>query len=152
MNPPSSAKEVSFAELFPLIEEKIRGGASISFTAYGNSMLPLIHGGEDTVTLSPVENGIQKHDIVFYRRKSGSFVLHRVIRGSAEQGFTLCGDNQYYLEKGVKKEQIVAKLSALEHKGKKKDLASLSYRIYILFLPLRRFWIHCRAFLKARLG
>jgi len=107
----------SFEQLFPLIQEHIQNGESFTFTAFGNSMYPFLRNGLDRVCLSPVTLPIRKFDVVFYRRKNGAFVLHRVIRVRGEQ-LTLCGDNQLYPEKGISVQQVIAILTEYEKNGK----------------------------------
>ena len=144
-------KTVSFEELYPLILEKIEGGYEFSFHAFGRSMLPFIHNGTDLVTLGPVVGPIEKNDVVFYRRDNGKFILHRVIR-VRKNSFDLCGDNQYCVEKGIRKDQILAKLVRLERDGKEIDTKSAKATLFCALLPARRFMIHLISFLRNRLG
>ena len=146
MNPKN--KNGSFADLYPLIEETIKNGNSFSFRSFGNSMRPLIPNGTHTVTLSPVSSQLKKGDVVFYRRKSGAFVLHRIIKAEKDGTFTLCGDGQGFLEKGIQKDQIIAKLSALEKDGKEISLVSPMAKLYYASLPIRRLCI--RFYARAR--
>lgn len=141
-------KSAQFSELLPLIEEALKRGDSISFCSHGNSMKPFIQNGTQTVTLSPISSELKKNDVIFYRRKSGNFVLHRIIRIEKDGSFTLCGDNQGFLEKGIQKDQILAKMTALEKNGKQIALESLPAKFHIVLLPLRRFCI--RFYARAR--
>lgn len=139
----------SFTALLPLFQEEINAGRSFTFTPNGTSMLPFIRGGKDRVRLSPIDR-VKKGDVVFYRRRPEEFVLHRVIRVRGED-LTLCGDNQFYLERGVKKEQIIARLTAIEKNGKEVRLDSLSYRTYKVLLPLRRAYLHAARALPVKI-
>lgn len=143
-------KKVSFEDLYPLILDTVDAGNEFSFIAFGQSMLPTIRNGLDLVTLGPVKDNLCKNDIIFYRRNSGQFVLHRIVR-VGEDSFDLCGDNQYCIEKGIHREQIIAKLVRLERNGETLSPAALSSRLFCALLPLRRFWIHGKSFLKSRL-
>ena len=143
--------DVAFAELYDVIAEKISSGDSIVFTANGTSMLPLIRGGVDRVTLSPLPDRIRKNDIVFYRRRNGVFVLHRVVRVSRDGSFVFCGDHQFALEKGIQPDQLLAILTALEHDGSDFSFTTFSYRAYCFFLPLRRTVLRTRNFLYRKL-
>lgn len=131
-------QKIAFKALFPIIEEKINLGDSFSFLAFGNSMLPFIKNGKDIVTLSPIKRPILKNDVVFYRRKSGQFVLHRVVRRLDSGEFWLCGDNEFQIEKGIEKEQIIALLTDI--KRGKNGLLNIPFisKIYLVFLPLKR--------------
>ncbi len=146
----NKSMNVHFSELLPLISDTIQSGKSFTFTAFGNSMHPFLRGGSDRVTLSPPEAKIRVGDIVFYQRESGEFVLHRIVN-IKEDKFTLCGDNQYILEKNIKKEQFIAQFSARERNGKILKNTSLLHQIWIWHLPVRRFLLHVVSFIKRRI-
>ncbi len=141
-------KSVHFSELFPLIEETIKKGDSFSFLAFGNSMKPYIKNGTHIVTLSPITTPCKKNDVIFYRRDDGPFVLHRIVAIEKNGTFTLCGDNQFSLEKGVRKDQIIARLSALEKNGKKIPIDSFDTDLWCFFLPIRRGMIRIYSYLR----
>lgn len=144
------SKKVRFEDLFPIIEETVSKGNQFSFCAFGISMLPYIRNGKDLVTLGPVEKDLKANDIVFYRRPNGQFVLHRIIRTRPDGSFDLCGDNQYSIEKGVLRSQVIAKFISLERNGKIIRPKDFSSRIWCFFLPLRRFMIHVKSSLSYR--
>ena len=131
--------KVSFTELYPLIKNAIENGNSFSFVAFGNSMSPFICGGKDKVTLSPIKTPLRKGDIIFYKRSSGIFVLHRITKICGDC-FELCGDNQFRIEKGIHFNQIIGVLTDIERNNKKINLGSMSAKLWIAYLPLRRFF------------
>lgn len=133
--------EINFADLYPIIKEKIENGEEVEFTPHGKSMLPVIIGAKDKVIIKRIDSPLKKYDIVFYRRKNGAFVMHRIIK--IENGaYNMCGDNQYSIEKGIKKEQIIAILSGIRHRGKEYSAENYPSKPYCFFLPLRRFIRH----------
>ena len=75
-------------------------------TPIGTSMLPLLRERIDTVKLV-APNNLKKHDVVLYMRNDKTLVLHRIIRVKDDL-FTMCGDNQFMLEKNIKRRQIIA--------------------------------------------
>lgn len=101
-------EELTIDEMYPLIAETVQNGGVFRFYPHGTSMLPMLVQGEDSIELGKAET-IDVGDVLFYRRKSGQFVLHRLIekRGST---LTMCGDNQMALEYGILPEQVLAKL------------------------------------------
>lgn len=137
-------KKVRFEDLFPIIQEKISSGDSFTFCAFGVSMLPFIRNGKDLVTLGPIHDALSKNDIIFYRRENGQFVLHRIVKVCADGSYNLCGDNQFRIEKGIRKSQIIAKLDRLERNGKEISSDSLFSKIWCFFLPIRRFILHVK--------
>lgn len=101
-------------ELYPLIEEGIKNGGKFRFYPKGKSMLPFIREGEDSVELTAVGE-IKKYDVILYRRDNGVYVLHRVV-GVNRDGYDLCGDNQFCVEKSIRRDQVLAAVSGI-YKG-----------------------------------
>ena len=108
----------------PLLDE----GKKIRFSVVGNSMFPLLCSQRDKVTAEKALN-VKRCDVILYRRNDGSFVLHRVI-GKGKLGYKLCGDNQLAVEYPVKPEDVVAKVTSFERKGKEYSVKVILYRLY----------------------
>lgn len=123
-------------ELMPLIRERLAAGQSVRFSPKGVSMLPMLRQGRDTVTLSPITGGLKKYDLVLYQRKSGKYVLHRIV--GVGNNYTCSGDNQVVLEKGLQPEQMIALVTAFSRDEREHSVDELGYRIYC------RFWHHTR--------
>lgn len=104
-------KEFAMNELFPLIEEGIKNGGKYRFYPKGTSMLPLIRQGIDSVVLTDVGE-IKKYDMILYIRDDGAFVLHRVV-GIRNGLYDLCGDNQCFIERGVRPDQVRATVDGI---------------------------------------
>lgn len=110
----------------PLIEESIKNGGNFTFYPKGTSMLPTIIPGEDMVRLCELSQ-IKKYDIVLYKRKNGQYVMHRIMKikylpKTKETVFTMCGDNQVVLERGITSDMLIAKA----HSVIKSDGTSIS--------------------------
>ena len=108
----------------------------------GTSMLPLIVQGRDSVVLKRnKEKAAKKYDIAFYRRSNGQFVLHRVMKIEKDGSYTMCGDNQTVLEKGIREEQIIGYVSSLYKGDAMRNMRSFTYRCYVFFyciMPIRK--------------
>lgn len=96
------------ASLLPLIQEVLSQGGEFELHPYGKSMLPAIREGRDTVFLSAPTEPPKRDDLLLYKRQNGTFVLHRVVRVEADGSLSMRGDNQYFLERGIQKDQVVA--------------------------------------------
>lgn len=138
-----SLREHSFQELLPLIRDQLSRGECVRISPKGTSMLPMLRQGMDTVVLAPVPEHLKKYDIPFYRRDNGQFVLHRIVE--AGDTCTCIGDNQFQLETGVRRDQIIAIVSAFTRSGREISVTDPSYQCYCRLWhysrPLRRVWI-----------
>ena len=138
-------------EMLPLIEECLANGQSVKFSPRGISMLPLLRQGKDSVSLSKPPQKLKKFDIPLYRRKDGSFVLHRVVK--VGETYTCIGDNQFIFEKGIEHDQIIALCTSVTRDGKTMSIYSMKWRLYAIFWHYSRFprrvWrAVCRRFKK----
>ncbi|MBE7032143.1 MAG: hypothetical protein E7401_04175 [Ruminococcaceae bacterium] len=144
-----SKKGVRLEELFPIIEEKLKLGGSVTFRPHGVSMRPLIRQGKDSVTVGTLDKNPKTGDVIFYRRPDGQFVLHRIV-GEDKNGYILCGDNQRILEHGVKQEWIIGILTAVSRKDRILECSGKSYKLYLkAVLPVWRIWVRLRGILGA---
>ena len=134
--------EFQLCDAIEVIEEILDGGGEFRMYPKGVSMLPFIVQGKDSVVLrKDFEYGAKKHDIAFYRRTNGQFVLHRVMKVCEDGTFIMCGDNQTALESGIKKEQIIGYVCRLYKGDKEYPFSSFKYKIYKFFwcfMPYRR--------------
>lgn len=145
-------ESVRFQDLYEIISDTLSIEGTVTFTANGSSMLPMIRGGLDRVTIEPLPAIIRKNDVIFYRRQNGAFVLHRVVSVKRD-AYVFCGDHQFSLEKGVTRDRMIGILTGIDRYGKRIDLTSPSVRIYCFFLPCRRFMLrlrHCIAVVLKR--
>lgn len=112
---------VEMQVLVDLMGEAFALGKTFSFTPYGDSMLPTLQNGKDTITLAP-DVHYAAGDIILFRRPSGKYVLHRIV-GKLRGGFMLCGDNENVIEYPIFPKDIVAKVvSAEDANGQKINL------------------------------
>lgn len=133
-------QSTSFAELLPLMEEKLNKNLKVTFTVNGTSMQPMIINGKDSVVLGKFTGQLKKYDLPFYRRDNGEFVLHRVVRVQKDGNYTCRGDNQTVNELGVRNDQIIGVVEEFTHKGKRVSVNSFWYKLYC------RLWMSVRFF------
>lgn len=122
------------------MEEILSQGGSVELTVTGNSMRPMLFDRRSRVRLAAARE-LRRGDIPLYRRDNGSYVLHRIV---AEQGgcYTCCGDGQWRLEPGVRRDQIAAVVTHFDRKGRWSACGGLWYglywRVWVAARPLRR--------------
>ncbi len=135
-----NVKKVALKELYPIIKEQLESGRTVALPITGTSMLPLLVAGRDNVILSSVEKP-NINDIIFYRRDNGAFVLHRII-GMDENGYILCGDNQWVKEYGIKDHNIIGVVTEIHRDGKNFSINDAKYVRYytrwLKLLPIRK--------------
>lgn len=97
---------------------EIEKNGVIAFVPRGNSMWPILKNkGQSVIIHKKTEKDkITRFSVIFYERSNGALVLHRVL-GFCEQGYIVCGDSQFDLEK-VKDEQIFGVMEGF-YSGKK---------------------------------
>ena len=133
--------DISLKEMWPLIEETLRLGGRFRFYPRGVSMRPLLRAGSDSVLLEqPL--CIKRGDILLYKRKSGAFVLHRVMHLSADGTLDMCGDGQTSLERGIPRESVLARVAGIYRDDRYFDVAhpklSLYASVHMRTRPVRR--------------
>lgn len=124
-------------------EEELRKNGVIMYTNVGTSMLPLIRQHRDLLIIRKPEGRLKRLDIPLYKRPSGKYVLHRILRVRKDD-YVICGDNRYTLEKGITDADIIGVLTGMVRNGKEISVNSLPCRLYAhLWCDL--FWL--RAFI-----
>ena len=133
--------KISFAEILPVMREKLDENGEVTFTVSGTSMQPMVIDRKDTVTLKKATFPLKKYDVPFYRRDNGQFVLHRVVKIQKNGNYVCRGDNQTANEPNVRDDQIIAVLTSFERDGKFVDVnKSFKYKIYC------RLWMFMRPY------
>lgn len=134
-------KKIRLEEIYPAMQDVLNSGGTCSFTITGSSMVPFLSGGRDQVTLFPVPDQLKKNDLPLYRRQSGQFVLHRIVKVCKDGTYTCCGDHQWFLEKGIEKSQMLCVARSYVRKGRKFSDRNVFYRVYrtiwTWIIPLR---------------
>lgn len=103
--------EIMLAEVGNLLGE----GRDVSLTPRGNSMLPFIVGGKDSVTLRKLDT-IEVGDIVLAHLADTRYVLHRVVATDGD-AVTLMGDGNIVGTESCTKGDILG--TAITINGKK---------------------------------
>lgn len=128
--------QVKLHDLMPLFREQLDAGKTVKFSPRGISMLPMLRQGIDSVILSPLPEKLKKYDLPLYQRDDGKYILHRIIE--AGQTYTCMGDNQFVSEPGVRRDQMIALVTAFTRGQKEHSVKELPYQLYC------RVWYHSR--------
>lgn len=144
-----TASEVLMEPLLSFLEE----AESVPLVISGSSMTPFLAHGRDTVYLSKVTRPLKRGDMILYRRDSGAYILHRILK--SENGvYTLVGDAQNWLEPGIREDQVKALVTAVRRKGKLLKPGSFWWvffeKIWIRMVPLRPRIVSFYRFLRGK--
>lgn len=134
-------RRISMENLAPLLEEQLHHG-SATLPVTGSSMLPMLRNGRDIVELVPLDGTPHRGDVLFYRRPSGQYVLHRLIRMEDARTCLICGDNQWEREL-LSLDRVIARVKRFTHNGKWIDckgnqVYQLYMKIWTALFPVRR--------------
>lgn len=111
-------------------EDVIQKNGRLIYTNVGDSMLPFIREKRDLLIIEKKpEDRLKKYDVPLYKRSSGQYVLHRILKVRTDD-YVVCGDNRVHKEYGVTDEQIIGVLAAVKRKGKIIDKSNRLYRLY----------------------
>ncbi len=137
------------------LEETLAKDGVVIHHIAGVSMLPLLRQKIDTVVIEKKGDVLKENDVVFYKRDSGKFVLHRLLK-IKENGYVIRGDNCYINEYDIKDRHILGVLKEIYRGDKRIDCkTSKGYKAYVYFWRYtyyvrkvwRFFWVPTRRLL-----
>lgn len=111
-------------------EEEIKKHGRLLYTNVGDSMMPMLRQRHDLVIIGKPDGRLKKYDVPLYRRDSGQYVLHRILK-VRENDYVLCGDNRSCREYGITDRHIIGVLTGFVRDGVTYDIADRRYRFYV---------------------
>lgn len=146
-------KLVNTQEYVSMLRELTEQGKEVNMLISGNSMSPFLMHGRDSIRLKKPDRKLRKGDMVFFQRKSGKFVMHRIIQVRKE-GFYLLGDSQQSseIEGPIEESQIFALITSVCRKGQWIGPGNFWWEFFehywIRLIPFRRFFINTYRFMS----
>lgn len=130
------ANDLLLGEASSLLAE----GKKVRLRAKGDSMRPVIRGGEDTIVLAPP--GIsRKGDVVLARIRDNRYVVHRIVKIDGDK-IILAGDANLYGREYCRVTDVAGIAETVVRRGTERSLrgprARMLFAIRQMFLPLRR--------------
>ena len=133
--------DVDTREYIEVLKDLTEQGQEVSLTVYGTSMEPFLKHKRDRVSLRRPENPLRKGDLVFYQRRSGEYIMHRIVNIKEHQ-YYLAGDHHTCIEGPVERQQIFAVVTGVQRKGRWMTENHRVWKFYSRWwrwlLPLRR--------------
>ena len=112
-------------------EEELERTGKLVYTNVGDSMMPLIRQDKDLLIIEKKPEGrLKKYDVPLYKRDSGQYVLHRILK-VRDQDYVICGDNRWRREYGITDRHIIGVLTGIVRDGKTVSVNDKGYRLYV---------------------
>ena len=128
------------------IRKILENGGTVSITNSGKSMLPLLREGRDIMIIKPLDRAPIKSDAVLFEL-NGKLILHRVTKVRADGSVITMGDSRLDSE-SITRDMIFGLLTAVKRDGKLISVDSARYKLYVAFVPVRRFLKRIRKALR----
>lgn len=137
-------------KIVPIIEEILNSGGECRLKVTGYSMSPILKHNRDSVVLISPNTNPKRGDIVFIRRKSGEYILHRVYK-VLEDGVIMNGDAQQWTEY-VEFKQVIGVVKYINRNGRDFSNDNVIYKFIVSFWmilkPFRRYIFRLVAYLR----
>lgn len=134
-------KCVDTREYVSVLKELTEQGKEVSLLISGNSMSPFLIHQRDYIYFKKTDRKLKKGDMVFYQRDSGQYVMHRIWKVKPE-GYYIVGDAQIEIEGPVREDQIFARITKVQRKGKWIEPGDFWWEffehVWIRMVPVRR--------------
>ncbi len=118
---------ISSPDALILFEKVLEKGADLRVRVTGGSMRPSLKGGEVLLIKKVPCSGLRRGDILFYRDRSGSPVLHRIVGKKTDNSgshiFLTKGDALPACDGPVTESQVLGKVWKIEKTGNRCDTA-----------------------------
>lgn len=127
--------------MLPEVAKMLSEGKQVTIRAKGNSMLPFIRGGADSVVLEKKEAYVVG-DIVLAEIRPRQFVLHRFLKLEGDR-MILMGDGNLSGTEECTRDKVLGRAVTIIHRGKQIDCTSkkerCKARVWGALLPVRRY-------------
>lgn len=133
--------KIDTIEYISNIKELIEDGQDVAITVSGWSMTPFLRNQRDRVLLRKPTDALKVDDIVFYQRKSGMYVLHRIYKVKND-GYYMMGDSQVEVEGPIGADAVFAIVTEIERNGRWISAESFAWKFFSslwrILYPLRK--------------
>lgn len=132
---------VDTREYVSVLREIVESGKIVSLRIAGSSMSPFLAHGRDYIYFTKPDREPRTGDMVFYQRKNGQYVMHRIYKKKPE-GYYIVGDAQTEIEGPVDRGQIFALIIKVKRKDRIIRPGDFWWEffehVWIHMIPLRR--------------
>lgn len=132
---------VDIYEYMPILIEIINQNKEANLLITGSSMAPFLCHHRDTIIISKPNKPFKRGDMVFYTRKSGQYVMHRIHHIDKEGNLFIVGDAQTDIEGPIHPDQVFGIILKAIRKGKLIQKGDFWWdffeKVWIRIVPLR---------------
>lgn len=144
-------KVVNTYEYVSVLKDLVEEGREVRMLIAGSSMSPFLCHQRDSIFFKKPDRELKRGDMVFYQRKSGQFVMHRIYKIKSD-GYYMVGDAQTEIEGPLERDQIFAIITKVERKGKWIEPGDFWWgffaKVWIRMVPVRKATIRLYGVLK----
>ena len=137
-------KLVDTREYVSVLRELVEEGREVSLLVSGSSMSPFLAHQRDYIYFKKPDRELKKGNMVFYQRRSGQFVMHRIWKVKADK-YYMVGDAQREIEGPLDRDQIFALITKVQRKGKWIQPGDFWWeffeKVWINIVPVRRVFV-----------
>lgn len=145
---------VDIHEYLPVLIELLKEGKEVNLPVSGGSMTPFLADKRDTIIISKPDSPFRRGDMVFYQRKSGQYIMHRVHHIDRDGALYIVGDAQTEIEGPIQPDQVFGIIRKVIRKGKVIDHSDFWWfffeKIWIRMVALRPLVRSCYMILKRK--
>lgn len=135
---------VDTREYVSVLRELVQEGREVSLLVSGSSMSPFLAHQRDYIYFKEPDRELRKGDMVFYQRRSGQFVMHRIWKVKNGK-YYMVGDAQREIEGPLDLDQIFALITKVQRKGKWIEPGNFWWEffehVWINIVPARRVFV-----------
>ena len=128
-------------EYVSVLRELVEDGREVSLLVSGSSMSPFLAHQRDYIYFKKPDRELRKGDMVFYQRRTGQYVMHRIWKVKNNQ-YYMVGDAQQEIEGPLERDQIFAVITKVQRKGKWIEPGDFWWeffeKVWINIVPVRR--------------
>ena len=136
----------------------VEEGHEVPLLITGNSMSPFLIHERDTILIRKPEMPLKKGDMVFYRRKNGQYVMHRIYRVSKNKNgrnlYYMVGDAQQEIEGPIEENMIFGHIIKVCRKGEWTGRGDFWWEffehVWIRIVPLRKVVLRIYTYIRRR--
>lgn len=128
-------------EYVSVLRKLVEEGREVSLLVSGSSMSPFLAHQRDYIYFKKPDRELRKGDMVFYQRRTGQYVMHRIWKVKNDQ-YYMVGDAQKEIEGPLDRDQIFALITKVQRKGKWIEPGDFWWeffeKVWINIVPVRR--------------